>query len=124
MAVLVANPGRPRSTGEIADELHVSAAHLSKVLQQLARAGLARSSAGPSGGFVLSKPPSRIALREVYEAVEGPLAPLECLFGKPVCLGKRCIFGSALEEVDRTLRKWLTNTKLSDVAHVFADQSV
>jgi Rrf2 family protein len=69
MLHIVANPNRPVSTREIASGMHASEAHLAKVLQRLARVGLARSTRGPKGGFVLGRPAETITLLDVYEAI-------------------------------------------------------
>jgi Rrf2 family protein len=47
--------------------------YLLKILQQLVRANVLRSKRGPRGGFSLAKPPNKITMLEVIEAVDGPL---------------------------------------------------
>ena len=89
--LLAANPGKLISTRDIASMLHVSEAHLSKVLQRLARAGLVRAIRGPKGGFRLVKPANETTLLEVYESIEGTLTPGKCLFESPICEGDACI---------------------------------
>jgi Rrf2 family protein len=49
-----------------------------KLLQELARAGLASSQRGRNGGYRLSRAPRRITVRETLEAFE-TLAPVPCL---------------------------------------------
>jgi Rrf2 family iron-sulfur cluster assembly transcriptional regulator len=46
---------------------------LSKIFQRLVRSGLVRSRRGFRGGFLLARPASQITLREVIEALQGPL---------------------------------------------------
>lgn len=65
--------------GEIASRYHVSAHHLSKVLQQLVRSGLARAVAGVAGGYRLAKPAKSITLLDVVEVFEGKLELQRCL---------------------------------------------
>jgi len=57
----------------IAREYDIPLEYLLKILQQLVRAHVLRSKRGPSGGFALAKPPSRISMLHVIEAVEGPM---------------------------------------------------
>ncbi len=47
--------------------------YLEQIFQRLRKADLIIGKRGPGGGYTLSRPPSRITLREVVEAVEGPL---------------------------------------------------
>ena len=50
----VARRDEPTPAAQIAEELHASEAHLSKVLQRLVRGGLLRSKRGPFGGYTLA----------------------------------------------------------------------
>ena len=110
---------RPMSVKEIASIFHVSEAHLSKVLQRLGRAGLVASARGPKGGFVLGNGRGATTLLDVYEAIEGPMVPRNCLLAVAVCGGKRCILGGLLRGVNRDVRRYLGRTRLSDVAPAY-----
>lgn len=118
--VLAEIPGEQRSTGELARALGVSEAHLSKVLQRLARHGLVRSVRGPGGGFSLAAEPQEVTLLQVYEAIEGPLAPSDCLLDAAQCGGSDCILGGLLTTVNRQVREYLTATRLADLACGYA----
>jgi len=112
---LASNDGRPVSTREVAEEIHASEAHLSKVLQRLTKCGLVRSIRGPKGGFVLNKPGENLALIQVYEAIEGPLESSACLFDREVCSRKKCVMGDLLVKVNRELRAYLSGTRVADL---------
>ena len=107
--------GKLLSTHEIATTLGVSEAHLSKVLQSLARAGLVSATRGPGGGFGLAVDGGRVSLLKVYEAIEGPLEAQNCLLHTPVCGGKNCIFGGLLRKLNKEVRQYLSAHKLSDL---------
>ena len=47
--------------------------YLLKILQQLVRANVLRSKRGPRGGFTLAKPPKKITMLQIVEAVDGPM---------------------------------------------------
>jgi Rrf2 family protein len=119
MVFLAANPDRLIPTREIASELCVSEAHLSKVLQRLARVRLVKATRGPKGGFMLGKPASEITPLDVYESIEGPLATSKCLFDAEICGGERCILGGLLETVDKQVREYMTETRLSELTSVY-----
>jgi len=101
------------TNADIAEFLHASDNHLSKVLQRLAKAGLVRSVRGPHGGFVLGRSPETISLREVYETFEGPLRADHCLLETPVC-GDSCVFGDLLSNMTSLFIDFMTNTNLRD----------
>ncbi|NOY81494.1 MAG: Rrf2 family transcriptional regulator [Kiritimatiellaeota bacterium] len=114
-AAMAQQPGKTVNARQLADVFQVSSAHLAKVMQRLTRAGIAVSSRGPRGGFQLACPPETVSLLDVYEAVEGRLEPVNCLFSRPVCTGDCCLFGSTLESAVAELHRRLRNTKLSDL---------
>ncbi len=64
---------------EVADAQNVPSSFLAKILRELSRAGLLRSSRGVHGGFALARPASEISLLDVVEAIEGPMALTQCI---------------------------------------------
>ena len=119
VVVLAARGGEVVSTRAVAEAIQASEAHLSKVLQRLARVGLVRSLRGPKGGFVLSRPPDAISMLEVFEAIEGPLVPHTCLFRQKVCDGAECILGDCLKRASESLKTRLTQTRVADLVSIF-----
>lgn len=95
----------------IAAMLGQSPNHLAKVIQCLAHCGLLHCLRGPSGGVQLARRPAEITLRQVYEAIEGPLGEDEgCPFAHllPGCAS--CPLGSALCTANRMIRAFLDGT--------------
>ncbi len=109
---LAAHGGGVCRAAAVADGLRVSEAHLVKVLQRLERAGLVRAARGPRGGYALARPPARIRLRDLFEATEGPLAPVRCLLKQTVCAGRPCILGGLVRQVNRQVIATLSGTTL------------
>ena len=71
-------PGAVVHTCDIAAAQHIPGARLVKVVQDLARAGLVRTMRGQQGGVMLARPSADITVRDVYEAVEGPILLCRC----------------------------------------------
>ncbi|MCX6092407.1 MAG: Rrf2 family transcriptional regulator [Candidatus Bipolaricaulota bacterium] len=113
MLVLAAADG-PLPASSTAGNLDVSPAHLSKVLQALARAGLLEARRGPNGGYTLARPSAEIRLLDIYEALEGPLRQDGCLFAKPVCRRSQCALGDVVSRVRRQVFEYLRSTTLAD----------
>jgi Rrf2 family protein len=78
-------PGQVSLISEIAAATQVPQTFLAKIFQSFAKIGIVSSSRGTGGGFVLARPASTITLREVVEAVEGPIMPNRCLLGASIC---------------------------------------
>lgn len=70
---------------DISRSTEVPQSFLAKILQQLCKHNLVRSFRGSGGGFTLAREARTITLREVIEAVEGPIVPNRCLQGEGIC---------------------------------------
>ncbi len=118
MAIIAKNTGENLKTENIARELDGSANHLSKVMQRLVRAGLAKSVRGPAGGFQLARPAEEISLLEIYEEIEGEFRPAECMLSKKICDGSICICGDVLRNINKIFYDHFKSTKLSQLVNV------
>jgi len=65
--------GEPVHVRRIGERQRIPHRFLEQIFQRLRRAGLVAGKRGPGGGFVLTRPASQISLREVVEAVDGPI---------------------------------------------------
>jgi len=65
--------GEPVRVQAIGARQQIPYRFLEQIFQRLRKAGLVRGKRGPGGGYVLSRPPEQISLRDVVEAVEGGL---------------------------------------------------
>lgn len=84
MAVLAFHyDGRPLPLREIAGRENISFQFLEQIFPDLRRAGLIRSVRGVRGGYLLARPPARIRVGDIVRAVEGPIAPVNCLVEGP-----------------------------------------
>lgn len=66
--------GEPVRVQAIGERQGIPHRFLEQIFQDLRKAGLVTGKRGPGGGYVLSRAPQTISLREVVEAIEGPLA--------------------------------------------------
>jgi Rrf2 family transcriptional regulator, cysteine metabolism repressor len=69
----------PVRVEEIADAQDIPENYLRRLLIELKRGGLVASQKGPSGGYMLARPPARITMADVVEIIEGDYTPVECL---------------------------------------------
>jgi Rrf2 family protein len=69
----------PIRVEEIAQAKGIPENYLRRLLIELKRGGLVASQKGPSGGYMLAKPPARITMADVVEIIEGDYTPVECL---------------------------------------------
>jgi Rrf2 family transcriptional regulator, cysteine metabolism repressor len=67
------------SLSEIADGDGLPLAYLEHLAARLRKAGLVESRRGAHGGYLLARPAEEISMAEVVEALEGSIAPIECI---------------------------------------------
>ena len=80
MAHLAArDASEPVALGSIATAEGLPLAYLEHLMARLRRAGLVSSRRGAHGGYSLARPASAVSMAEVVEALEGDIAPIECI---------------------------------------------
>ena len=70
---------------DIAERQEVSPKYLDHILSSLRKADLVKNIRGRYGGYLLTRPAAQITMKEVIQAVEGPLAPVECVDKSEIC---------------------------------------
>ncbi len=75
----------PTSLQSIADSQQVSRKYLDTMFNSLKIAGLAMSRRGIGGGWILTRPPGEISLRDVMLALEGSLGLVPCVDNPDTC---------------------------------------
>lgn len=79
LALAKLGEGCRTSSAEVQKEMQVPPAFMSRIVAQLARKGLVNTFPGRDGGLSLPCPASKITLRDVVEAFEGPILLSQCL---------------------------------------------
>jgi len=79
----------PVPLAEIAAGDGLPLAYLEHLVARLRKAGLIDSRRGSRGGYLLARPAAQITTAEIVEALEGSIAPIDCISqgpdGKVVC---------------------------------------
>jgi Rrf2 family transcriptional regulator, cysteine metabolism repressor len=69
----------PIPLAEIAEHDGLPLAYLEHLVARLRKAGLVDSRRGSRGGYLLARSPADITMAEIVEALEGSIAPIECI---------------------------------------------
>ena len=101
----------------ISERENIPLRFLLKLLRKLAAADIVKSYRGTGGGYAISKPASEINLRQVIEAIEGPIYVNKCLHDEEMCNLKR----AATCEVHKALEKFQQNL-VSDLDSITFEQ--
>ncbi|HSV15920.1 MAG TPA: Rrf2 family transcriptional regulator [Tepidisphaeraceae bacterium] len=90
---------------------------MAKIFQRLAKAGLLDSAKGRGGGFSLARPPHKITLEDIVEAIEGPEAYDHCIVGLERCNDQmRCPQHDLYKPIRQRWHDYLKTTTLADLA--------
>lgn len=106
---LANHQGSHAKAAQIAETMDIPTGFLHQVLQELQRARLVSSRSGPSGGYLLARPPEDITVLEIVETLEGPIQTSECaLRGGPCHWDEVCamhwVWSSARTALSDSLR--------------------
>lgn len=85
MACLAARGSDLASAQALADSARLEVPTVSKLLKQLAQAGLVVSTRGVNGGYRLARAPEGITIADIVIAIEGPIGMTECSVHSGVC---------------------------------------
>lgn len=108
--------GEVVQTKEIAASEDIPRKYLPSIIRILARAGLIRTLRGNQGGVMLARPPEEINLRDVIEAVEGPIALVSCMTGPNQCEREsNCILIPVYGNLQELIVSQLEDTTFADV---------
>jgi Rrf2 family protein len=109
----------PVATKELSDRQDIPYQLACKLLQRLNKSRIVKSIMGPAGGFMLCRNPSKITVRQVVEAVQGPVRLSRCLFAKNFCrLSKRCTINPELGRLQKKINVFLDGLTLKQLSAV------
>ena len=117
MARLAMAPERQFTAAQLADQTHLAQPTVSKVLKLLLRRGLLHSTRGLHGGYRLARPAAEITAAQILDALEGPVALIECARHVHHCsIESTCGVGRAWQRVSVALRRVLEEITLVELA--------
>lgn len=114
----------PTLIKDISKRQGISDLYLEQLFNRLKTAGLLRSIRGPKGGFMLNKPAAEIKLIDILEAMEGPIAPVDCVDNAALCArADACITRDIWAEMKKVMVEMLESTTLEDLAKQESEKS-
>jgi Rrf2 family protein len=109
--------GKVSMLSAIAKTQDVPPRFLAKIFQALAKAGVVKSHRGAKGGFSLARPASEITVRDVIEAVEGPVFLNVCLAGPGECTRDQiCPMHAMWADAQEKMMSVLASSNFADLA--------
>ena len=114
----------PVALSAIAEAEMLPLSYLEHLVAKLRGAGLVTSTRGAHGGYSLARPATEIDMLDVVQALEGPIAPMECFHtereGRVLCShetdeGKACATKLLWTRVQGGVTKALGGTTVADL---------
>lgn len=110
----LARGGRTLTAQDLAARSKVPLPTVSKLCKELSKAGILLSHRGRRGGYGLARPPERISVAEIVEALEGPIALTDCTAPGAECgLAPGCPAKASMDPVSRAIQGALSGLPLS-----------
>jgi Rrf2 family protein len=118
MDLTLQKSSQPIQLKDIAERQQISLSYLEHLIIPLISAGLVQSTRGAHGGIQLAKPARLIKLKEIWEALEGPLNPVDCLKDAKICSRSgSCATQDIWSEMKSAMEGVLESKTLEDLAN-------
>lgn len=108
----------PVTIHSIAQRQEISERYLEQLLITLKQNGLIKSIRGFQGGYVLNKEPRNISVGDVVRALEGPIAPVDCVNDNAQESCSRmelCVTKMVWEELKKAMTEVLDSYSVEDL---------
>jgi len=112
------NVKKPTSLSEISLRQGISISFLEQLFLKLRKNNLVQSVRGPTGGYVLSRPPGEIKLLSIISAVDEKIKTVKCRKeSKKGCNGKsiKCITHNLWDDLETHINKFFEDNTLNDI---------
>ena len=106
----------PVSVKSLAKRQDISVKYMEQLIPLLKLAGLIRSVRGAGGGYTLSKHADQIKLRDIIDALEGSIFPVDCVDNPEMCdRAKKCVTYEIWKDIQNTINNMLDSITLADI---------
>lgn len=108
--------GERTSSRELASRQFIPLPFLSKIIAQLAAAGLVETQRGMQGGIRLAHPANQITMKDALEALEGPLILNRCLVRPRDCsLQPTCVVHDVWQDIQTQVSTTLSEITFAEL---------
>lgn len=105
------------SAASLAEKFGLSSDFIANLMKNLSRKGLIRSTRGKNGGYCLMISPEKISLKDLIQAVDGPLTVIGCTEDDhSICkIYHICGSRAKMMDVSRQINQILEETNLGEI---------
>jgi Rrf2 family iron-sulfur cluster assembly transcriptional regulator len=106
----------PTHTADVAARRGIPPAQAGKIIHLLSRAGIVRTSRGARGGVRLARAPEAVTIRDVIDAIEGPLTVARCLVWDDCPCAQPCPVRTTLLRLQHEMERLLDGVTVADLS--------
>jgi Rrf2 family protein len=108
---------RPVPASTVAEDAHLNEPTVAKILKLLAGAGIVSSIRGAKGGYILALSLKEINVKQVINALDGPIALTSCVTtSKTHCeLSEKCSMHGRWNHVNIAIKRALESVTIADM---------
>lgn len=109
--------GDPVKLKDIANRQNISEKYLEQIVAVLHKAALVKSIRGAHGGYILKDQPSKYTVGKILRAVEGDMAPTDCVGANGALCENRgtCVSFRLWEKLEAAINDVLEGVTLADM---------
>jgi Rrf2 family protein len=101
---------------KVSEKLNISLRFLANIANKLSTAGVIISHRGVNGGIRLARSSEKISIKEVLEAIDGPMKTMLCQSISEDCFHEpSCSMKFFWDDLQNTITKKLTDTTIKDL---------
>ena len=101
---------------DVASRQDIPLSYLENLMGALRAAGIVATVRGMHGGYYLAKPPSEIRLSQIVAALEGSIAPVECVDDQKHCSrAELCVTRDVWSEVKQAIEGVLESITVEEL---------
>jgi len=109
--------GRMVTAVQMAQDSGVPLPSVSKLMQQLSKAGILTSHRGAGGGYSLDRAAGQVTVADIVTALEGPIALTSCIDGADTSCGSMplCSMSGNWNQVNHAIQAALESVSLAEM---------
>ena len=114
------NANQPTNLTDISLRQGISISFLEQIFSKLKKNNLVLSSRGPTGGYLLTRPPEEIKLSSIINAVDEKVKTVGCKKeSKKGCTGKsvKCITHELWDDLENHINNFFEKNTLKDITY-------
>jgi len=113
--VLMGGDERPIALTQVAEHEDISRKYLEQIFIKLKKSGIVEGSRGAQGGYMLSKAPQQITLKEIIYAMDGPVNISDCTQEETCDNFESCGINWLWSGLKETVDNYLENISIYDL---------